>query len=181
MCTQKEFFDQSSSLKAGSPEEVFFADILRRNRQKICVTRDVHSSFTTAVIIENEIENETASNLREALLTTTSSLRAPSCVGRIDSASGFQSLRNDASLQSYGINLDFDFVKNKNSNSVFDKAIQELELEFLKVTPSGGIISSTQLQLALQTLNSRIRNRGLSAREILFQRDQVTNEQLRLE
>ncbi len=29
-------------------------------------------------------------------------------------------------------------------------------------------------------MNSRIRNRGLSAREILFQRDQITNDQLQL-
>lgn len=37
----REVFDQSALLSAKSPGEVFFTDVLRRNRQKICVTRDV--------------------------------------------------------------------------------------------------------------------------------------------
>ena len=124
------------------------------------------------------IENETAQSLRDALLVTTLLLCSPACVIKIDSITGFQSLRNDVSLQSYGITLDFGFVKNKNSKSIVDKAIQELELEFLKKTPSGGAITNVQLQLAMQTLKSRIRNRDLSAKEILLQRDQITNKQL---
>ena len=138
----------------------------------ICVTRDIHSSFTTAEFIENE----TAQSLQDALLIKTSQLRSPTCVIRIGSATGFQSLRNVVSLQSYGITLDCGFGKNKNSNSVVDKAIQELELEFLKETPSSGATTNVQLQLAIRTLSSRIRNRGLSAKEILLQHDQITNE-----
>ena len=99
----------------------------------------MHSSFTTAAFIENE----TAQCLREALLNTTSDIRTQSCVIRIDSAPGLQALRNDISLQSHGITLDFGYVKNKNSNCVVDKAIQELELEFLKLSPSGGSVTPT--------------------------------------
>lgn len=40
----KEVFNQSSSLVSNSPREVFFTEILRRNRQRTCVTRDIHSS-----------------------------------------------------------------------------------------------------------------------------------------
>ena len=61
-----------------------------------------------------------------------------------------------------------------------DKAIQELENELLKIDNIHGPVSDVQLQLALSLLNSRIRNRGLSAREILLQGDQVTNEQIHI-
>ena len=97
---------------------------------------------------------------------------------RIDTASGFNSLRHDTSLQDYGIELDFGYVKNKNSNCVVDKAIQELEAEFLRIGCSNLPVSAVQLQNALDILNSRVRNRGLSAKEIIFQRDQHSQQQL---
>ena len=48
----------------------------------------------------------------------------------------------------------------------------------MRQDPSGGPISSLQLSLAVARLNSRIRSRGLSSREMLTQRDQFTNEQI---
>jgi len=171
-----EIFTQSLSISQSSPGQVFFADILRRFRQKICVIRDVLSSFTVASIIEDE----TADSLRTAILLNTSIIRAPKSTIRIDSASGFQSLRNDTMLSDHGITLDFGHVKNKNSNCVVDKAIQELELELLKAGHSNVPITSLQLQGAVDTLNTRIRNRGLSAKEIILQRDQHSYEQLNI-
>ena len=147
----KEVFGQSSSLASNSRGDVFLRDILHRNCQNICVTTDVHSSFTTAEFIENEATQ----SLRDALLVTTSPLRFPTCFIRIDSATGFQTLDNDVSLHSYRITLDFGFVKNKNSDSVVDKAMQELELEFLKEKASVRAITNIQLQLAIQTLNEQ--------------------------
>ena len=169
-----EVFEQSLSISPTAPGCVFFADILRRCKQKICVVRDVHSSFTTASIAADE----TAPTLRAALLTNTAFLRAPNCVVRIDAASGFQALRHDSTLQEKGMKLDFGHVKNKNSNSVVDKGIQELEAELLKSGCSNTPVTSLKLQCALDVLNSRVRNRGLSAKEILFQRDQQTSEQI---
>ena len=170
----KEVFKQSSSVSPSSPGSIFFADNLRRNRQKICVVRDVHSTYTTASIVDDETSN----SLRNALLLNTSFLRNPQATIRIDAATGFQALHNDLSFQQHGITLDFGHIKNKNSNSVIDKGIQELESELLKHDTSGAPVTTLQLQTVLTTLNTRIRNRGLSAREILFQRDQQTNEQL---
>ena len=105
-------------MASNSPGKVFFTGFFCRNRLNIYVTRDVHSSLTTAEFIENG----TAQSLRDALLITVSHLWSPICVIRIDLATGFQSLRNDIFLQS-----DFGFVKSKNSNSVNDKAIRGLE------------------------------------------------------
>ena len=81
-------------------------------------------------------------------------------------------LLDDPILTKHGIKIDFGRVKNKNANAVINKGIQELEREMLKVDPNGGPLTAVQLQLAVETLNTRIRNRGLSAKEILFQRNQ---------
>lgn len=102
-------FEQSLSLSAAAPRTTFFADVLRRQLQKICVVRDVHSSFTTASIIPDE----TADSFRNTLLLTTSPLRTSPSTIRIDTSTGFQSLRNDTVLQSYGIIQDYGYIKNK--------------------------------------------------------------------
>ena len=138
-----EVFEQSLSTARSAPGCVFFADVLRRCRQKICVVRDVHSSFTTASIIPDE----TGPTLKSALLINTAILRSPQCLLRIDTASGFQSLRHDTSLQEHGIELDFGYVKNKNANCVVDKGIQELEAEFLKLGHSNVPVTAVQLCL----------------------------------
>ncbi len=74
--------------------------------------------------------------------------------------------------------LDVGRVKNPNKNPVGECAVQEVEAEILKQDPSGGPISDIMLSAATARLNARIRGRGLSSREMLFQRDQLTNEQI---
>ena len=49
-----EIFEQSSSVSPSVPGQIFFADVLRRKGQKICIARYVHSTFTTASIINDE-------------------------------------------------------------------------------------------------------------------------------
>ena len=68
-----------------------------------------------------------------------------------------------------------------NKNVIIDKCIQELQLELLEVQPAGGVITSLELQEAVLIMNHRIRSRGLTAKEILMQRDQHTGEQLWLD
>ena len=69
-------------------------------------------------------------------------------------------------------------MKNINKNPVAERSNQELETELLRIDPSGSPVSPTSLQQAVKILNTRIRNRGLSAQEMLFCRDQNTGEQL---
>ena len=172
----RELLDQSTTPSATKPGEIFYADVLRRSRQHILVTRDVHSSYTTSSIVPDE----TAESLRNGLVINTCNIRASSSAVYVDTAPGFQSLKDDALLKRYGITIEYGRVKNKNAVAVADKGIQELEREMLNVDPSGGPLSEVQLQLVVETLNTRIRNRGLSSREILFQRDQHTNNQLNI-
>lgn len=54
-------------------------------------------------------------------------------------------------------------------------AIQELQSDWLHQDPWGGMISHLHLSIPTVCLNSRIRSRGLSAREMLVQRHQYTN------
>ena len=54
----------------------------------------------------------------------------------------------------------------------------ELEQELLRQDPLGGPVTDLALAMATATLNSCIRSRGLSAREIWTQRDQFSNKQI---
>ena len=59
------------------------------------------------------------------------------------------------------------------------KAIQELEHELRREYPNGHKVNSGGLAVVTARLNLRVRDRGLSAREIVFQRDCLTGEQLK--
>ena len=50
-CVPQEVFTYSSTPSPSCSGEMFFADVMRHRRQKMCVVRDVHSSYTCASII----------------------------------------------------------------------------------------------------------------------------------
>ena len=167
----------------GDPPETvgisFAADIIKRERQLIFVVRECITSYTAACIIENERHD----TLRDALICLCIGLRpldGPAAVIRTDPAPGFMALRDDEALREYRLNIEIGRVKNKNKNPIAEKAIRELEGELLRQDPRGGMITSKTLVIATARLNSRIRSRGLSAREMLYQRDQFTNSQIPL-
>ena len=94
---------------------------------------------------------------------------------RVDPAPGFSALINDDLLQTHRICIEVGRIKNINTNPVAEKAIQEVEDELLREDPSGGPVSVTSLATALARLNSQIRERGISAREALFQQNMFSN------
>ena len=173
----KEVFTQTSSPSAEAPGQSFAADVIRRSKQCIFAIRDIHTSFTVASLIPDE----KSSTLQSALITSTASIRLPTCTIRVDSAPGLFSLRNDPGLLERGITLDYGRVKNLNKNPVAERCNQELELELLHIDPTGAPVTEVTLQDAVHILNSRVRNRELSAREILFCRDQITSAQLNID
>jgi hypothetical protein len=164
------------------PEHVgimFAADVLRRERQMILVVRE----YVTSLTISKLIDNEKHDTLRDALIMTCIEfcpLEGPPCVIRTDCAVGFQALVNDKVLKKYNIQIELGRTKNVNKNPVADKAVKELEGEIIRAYPRAGAISSRDLAVATSLLNTRIRNRGLSSREMWSQRDQFTNCQLPL-
>ena len=116
-------FKQSPTISPSSPGCAFFADVLPRGKQKICVVPDVYSAYTTASFVPDE----TAVSLKSALLINTSFLQGPKTVIRIDTASGFESLQHDTSLQEYGIDLD---RKTKNPIVLWIKLSRSLRQNF---------------------------------------------------
>ena len=170
----REVFEQSSSKSPECPGQQFAADIIRRCKQKIFVTRDIFSSFSTATLIPDE----TANTLRDYLIINTAPIQNNynNSTIRIDNAPGFTALKDDKILQSRGIYLDFGDIKNINKNPVAEKGIQEIEAELLRRDPSGNPVTPVELSVVIESLNSRLRNRGLSAKEILLQTDQNTGE-----
>ena len=172
-----ELHAQSSSLPPNSPLYEYAGDVLRRCKQFILVIRDTFSSFTCTSLMSDEQH----STLRSFLIVMLSTLKPnpqSKALVRVDNAPGFRALRGDTTLTSHNIELDFGRVHNKNKNPVVEKGIRELGSEILRLHPEGGPISSEQLAVITNQLNSRIRNRGLSAWEILCQRNQFTGEQI---
>ncbi|XP_071089210.1 uncharacterized protein [Haliotis cracherodii] len=155
----------------------FAADVIKRERQLILVLRECITSFTCTCAIENEQKG----TLREALIRLSVEMRpldGPPAVIRTDPAPGFKALVQDDLLRSQRLCIEIGRIKNKNKNPVAERAIQELELELLKIDPLGGSVTPITLAIATAQLNSRIRSRGLSAREMWTQRDQFNNHQI---
>ena len=173
----KHFQPQSSEDAPQSIGISFAADVARRHRQLILVLRETVSSYTLTTLIKSEKHED----LRNGLIVLCSRLRSLHDGGvtvRVDPAPGFCALATDPILLSHGITLEIGRVKNPNKNPVAERAIEELGLELLNLSPEGGPVSDVTLALATANTNSRIRRDGLSAQEVWTQRDQLTGEQL---
>jgi hypothetical protein len=174
----KEIVEFSSSTPPHSPGRSFACDVLCRAKQKILVIRDSFSSFTTAKLIVDE----KSTTLREAILECTADLKSSQGASvRVDGATSMQSLVGDQTLTRHGLDIVVGRLKNKNKNPVADKAILELEAELKRSYPQGSPLSPSALAIVVATLNTRIRHRGLSSKEIITQRDDTTGDQLRLD
>ena len=168
-----------NTTNATHPGTHFGVDIMKRAKQKIVVARDMFSSFVTAMFIEREDKD----SLRDAIVQLVSPIRIKEqIVIRTDNATGFQALAcNDKKLSDLHITIELSDPHNKNGNSCVDKAISELITEITKLIPVEIPIDICSLAKAVNNLNSRIRRRGnLSASEILFCRDQITNVNLHI-
>ena len=173
----KHFQPQSCAVAPRSIGVSLAADVARRHRQLILVIRETVSSYTSTTLIKSEKHED----LRNAIIVLCSQLRSLQDGGttvRVDPAPGFCALANDPILLSHGITLEIGRVKNPNKNPVAERAIEELCLELLNLSPEGGAVSDVTLALATANTNSRIQRDGLSAHEVWTQRDQLTGQQL---
>ena len=167
--------EQSTSTPPPGIGFAFAVDVLQRERQRILVLRETVTSFTMACLLPDE----KATSMRDPILRMVlliHPVEGPPAVVRSDNFSSFKNLVKDPLLKEKGIQLDLGRAVNKNKNPVAERAIRELEDELLRMDPSGAAASSWTLYLATASLNQRIRWSGLSAREMLFRRDQFTND-----
>ena len=85
----KELKHFQSITNPGSPGENFVADIMKRSKQLIFITRDAFSDFVTTCLIESE----KCEDVKEGLITTTNPVRRKSRITvRVDNAPAFKSL-----------------------------------------------------------------------------------------
>ena len=129
------------------------------------------------------LANERHDTLRDALISLCIDMRpldGTLAIIRTDLAPCFRALDNDSVLYDHRIVLGIGLAKNLNKNPVAEKAVQEIELELLRQDLQGGPVSPVSVSIATANLNSGIRTRGFSAREIWMQRDQFSNIQIPL-
>ena len=130
----KQFRPQSCEEAPRSIGVSFADDVARRHRQMILVLRETVSSYTLTTLFKNEKHED----LRNAIIVLCSQLRSLQDGGmtvRVDPAPSFCSLANDPIFLSHGITLEIDRVKNPNKNPVAERAIEELGLELLNLSP----------------------------------------------
>ena len=160
------------------PGKVFNIDVMKRNYQKVMVCRDLFSSYTTTSIIKTE----QAQCLLNGIIECVTDIRHSGHITiRTDSAPGFNSLVNNPALEKLKINLEITDPANKNSIGTVDNAIKELEDELIKLSPHDSSVNKPLLSLATRSMNTKIRNRGLTASEILFSRDENTQTNLNIQ
>ena len=151
---------------------------MQRASQYIFLLRDSFSSFT----ITSLVPDVTKDTLKTTFISSTAELKAASgCTVRVDGAASFTSLVQDKDLLDNNIHLEVGRLKNRNKNPVAEKVIQELKHELRREYPDGHKVNSGGLAVVTARLNLRVRDRGLNAREIVFQFDGLTGEQLNID
>ena len=156
----------------------FSADVIRREAQKILLIREKLSQFTMTTLIESE----SADDLRDALvLSILEMMPASGATVQVDNATGFQKLQAESEfsgslLNKLKIRIDLGRTFNRNKNPIAENAIKEFHKECLRHNPAGGPLTRIDLSTITKTMNERIRERGLSSKEMAFRRDQVSND-----
>ena len=79
--------------------------------------------------------------------------------------------KQDSIFKRFHIQIDLGRVHNVNKNPVAENAVKEFLKERLRLNPMGGPITETDRIIITKMMNSRIRDRGLAAKEILLRRD----------
>ena len=152
------------------PGQAFTVDILKMSKKMVTVAVDNFSGFVSTTFTQSEKHED----LLEGIITTVSQIR-------VDQAPGFKALfKKNANLKDLGIEIELGESKNKNKLALADKKMQELEIEIKKAAPNPNVINVRILARATAVVNEKIRHQGLSAKEIMFSRDQLTQENLKI-
>ena len=173
----KEIFSQSTSENSIFGAN-FSADVIKKDGQLIFLCREKLSQFTFTRLIPNE----TADSLRDSIVMAVLELMPD--VGttvQVDCAPGLQTLAAESKLdgtilKKLGILVDLGRTLNVNKNPVAENAIKEFHKERLKLNAAGGRISEIERSIITKNMNSRIRERGLTSKEMALNRDQCSNK-----
>ena len=173
----KELFTQSTTENPTFGAN-FSADVIKKDGQLIFLCREKLSQFTFTRIIPDE----TADSLRDSIVSAVLDFMPESGTTiQVDCAPGLQTLAAESNLdgsilKKLGIQIDLGRIHNVNKNPVAENAIKEFHKERLRLNPSGGKINEIDRSIITKNMNSRVRERGLTPKEMAFNRDQITNE-----
>ena len=155
----------------------FAVDVIERYGQRIFLAREKLSQHTWLELIPDQ----TTSTFRKVLVRTILPwAHGGGAAVRCDGATALVSLareaeQEDSLLKQFNIKLEVGRLNNVNKNAVAENAVKECEKEILKYKRHEKSLTEEDLVVIAKTMNERIRNRGMAAKEIFTRRDLVTN------
>ena len=175
----QELFPQSTEQVPGFGAR-FAVDVMVRCQQKILVCREKLTQFVRCSLLPDE----TATSLGNALFLAICDLDPDTgAIVRVDNSPGFMKLKQESEqkhspLSKLNISVELGRTLNPNKNAIAENCIQELHRELLRAGFSNTPVNAIELANVVRTMNSRIRNRSYSSKEMLFCRSQETNKKI---
>ena len=160
-----------------SPGTSFTVDVLKLEKKVILATVENFSGF----LITTFTDSEKHADLEDGIITTVLPFKSIFMTSiRVDQAPGFKKLKlkqQNSKLSDLGIDLTLGDTKNKNALSIVDQRMKELEDELRKDKVP---LDIAKLQRATSRVNEKIRKENLSAKEIMFKRNQFNQEEIQI-
>ena len=175
----KEIHEFEANQIPDHPGKAFTVDVLRFGGKCIVVAIENFSGWISTQIIASE----SADHLLEGIIQTVTPFKASKlAMIRVDQAPGFRKIfKQKSNLSDLGIDIQLGDAKNKNALALVDRKMKELEDEIKKLAPANNVIGLRILARATSVVNEKEVKKGkqcLSAKEILFSRDQYSGENL---
>ena len=84
----------------------------------------------------------------------------------------------DSWLHKFNIRIDLGETFNHNKNPIAENLVKECHKEINKAGYTNDILDDFQLTQVIRNINSHVRDRGLSAKEMCYMRYQATNKNI---
>ena len=175
----KELFPETTGDITGFGSH-FACDIMVRNTQKILLIREKLTQYTLAKVLDAE----TSDDILKAIVTLTADMIPEyGTVIRTDNAPQFQRLHGlsddpDSWLNKFNIKIELGSTFNHNKNPIAENLVKECHKEINRAGYTNDQLDDFKLTQIVKNINSRVRDRGLSAKEMCFMRDQATNRNI---
>ena len=175
----KELFPETTGDIIGFGSH-FACDVMVRNSQKILLIREKLTQFAHGVILNRETSEDILSAI---VMLIADKIPDYGTIIRTDNASVFQKIHSlsadlESWLNKFHIKIEMGETFNKNRNPIAENLVKECHKEINKAGYSESQLNEFQLALVLKNINSRIRDRNLSSKEMCFMRDLATNKNI---
>ena len=175
----KELFPETTGDITGFGSH-FACDVMKRHSQSILLIREKLTQYTQGSILSQE----TSDNILNSLVPLIADkIPEYGAIVRTDNASTFQKLtasQEDPNswLNKFNIKIEMGETFNHNRNPIAENLMKECHKEINRAGFVDTPLDECKLALVIKNINSRIRDRGLSAKEMCYMRDQVTNKNI---